>query len=37
LYRVCKSTGFFFIHNTFLTSKDLEQPYNHMVLRSLCS
>ena len=30
LYRVCKNTGFFFIHNTFLTSKDLEQPYNHM-------
>ena len=30
LNRVCENTGFFFMHNTFLTNKDLESPYNHM-------
>ena len=30
LYRACQDTGFFFIHNTFLTSKDYETPLNHM-------
>jgi hypothetical protein len=30
LYRVCQNTGFFFMHNTFLSNKDLESPFNHM-------
>ena len=30
LFRACTDTGFFFMHNTFLTNKDLEEPFNHM-------
>ena len=30
LYTACKDTGFFFINNTFLSSKDFETPLNHM-------